>query len=350
MGYAFISYSSKNQQYADAIRALFAENRISTWMAPYDIPVGSQYAKEINRAIREASCVVLILTEASMKSIWVAKEIERAVNYRKPIIPIRAEDGVKLNDEFELYISTNQVIAVPKIDKNSYEIKKLLRCVIGLTDTAQKDRKEEPHDVVIEVRDHSSQSKRIDITIWSPVVTDVYLNSYKQLILKVDPNSGFDYAHNTANVAGEFVLLFKSKGFEKQVTFDADTIDRSLEYRLKAILSSREIQMSYDREDALWRIENDPTGYAFDQIASVGREEDIAVLSAALKRMAKVRGKDTHSNYLIASCAYALGKLAIKFDKLEDVAFVADIYESYDAKPSYGWMFTPVLEALKKAR
>ena len=40
MRYAFISYSSKNQQMADSFRMLFNQNGIRTWMAPGDIPFG----------------------------------------------------------------------------------------------------------------------------------------------------------------------------------------------------------------------------------------------------------------------------------------------------------------------
>ena len=37
MGYAFISYSSKNQQLADATRQTLIESGIDIWMAPYEI-------------------------------------------------------------------------------------------------------------------------------------------------------------------------------------------------------------------------------------------------------------------------------------------------------------------------
>lgn len=45
MGYAFISYSSKNKSLADSMRQLLNKNNIASWMAPYDIPAGSKYAK-----------------------------------------------------------------------------------------------------------------------------------------------------------------------------------------------------------------------------------------------------------------------------------------------------------------
>ena len=128
MGYAFISYSTKNQSMADAMCNLLKDCGIETWMAPGNIPAGSKYAQVINRAVKNCSCFVLILSEDAQNSVWVAKEVERAVNYRKPIIPVQIENMV-LNDEFELYISTDQVIAIQKINKDAREIKSLLTSI-----------------------------------------------------------------------------------------------------------------------------------------------------------------------------------------------------------------------------
>ena len=125
MGYAFISYSTKNQDFADSMRQLLRQNGVSSWMAPMDIPVGSKYAQVITRAIKECACVVLLLSDASQNSTWVSKEIERAVNYRKIIIPVQLEDLV-LNEEFEFYISTDQIIAVKQIDSSSSDVQKIL--------------------------------------------------------------------------------------------------------------------------------------------------------------------------------------------------------------------------------
>lgn len=125
MGYAFISYSTKNQMSADAMYMLLKKNEISAWMAPGDIPAGYKYADVINKAIKDCSCVVLLLSNAALNSVWVPKEVERAVNYRKPIIPVQLEDVI-LNDEFEMYISTDQIVAVQKFDESSDAITKLL--------------------------------------------------------------------------------------------------------------------------------------------------------------------------------------------------------------------------------
>lgn len=135
MGYAFLSYSTKNQQEADSLRNLLRKEGIRTWMAPGDIPAGSRYAEVINQAIKDCSCFILVLSEDSQNSVWVAKEVERAVNYHKLIIPVQIEDVI-LNDEFELYLSTDQLVVIKKIDKGSPEVRKLLQSVALYTGTS----------------------------------------------------------------------------------------------------------------------------------------------------------------------------------------------------------------------
>ena len=75
MGYVFISYSSKNQSSADALRNLFDSEGINTWMAPGDIPAGSSYMKEITNALKNCSCLLLLLSFASQKSTCVLREV-----------------------------------------------------------------------------------------------------------------------------------------------------------------------------------------------------------------------------------------------------------------------------------
>lgn len=347
MGYAFISYSTRNQSLADAMRDLLKDCGIETWMAPGDIPAGSKYAQVINRAVKNCSCFVLMLSEDAQNSVWVAKEVERAVNYRRPIIPVQLENVV-LNDEFELYISTDQVVAIQKIDKDTQEIKSLLSSIRNFVGEPELDVDK---DNVIGKKDGSPQTKakNIDLTIWSPVNTDVFLNDKNHLVMRIDHNSGFDYKFNSINVAGSFNLIFVANGFEKTISFDSATIEDKLEYRLQAILSKKEIRDSYNREEAIEQIEIDPTAYAFEQLSEKGINEDVDLLiSTLIDLTSKNNGDGQHDNYLIAICAKALGKLAVKYKRLDDIVFVLDVYENYEAKSSYGWMFDSIVKVLEK--
>ena len=165
MGYVFISYSTANQNSADALRNLFAKHGYGTWMAPYDIPPGRKYAEVINKAIKGCDCFALLLTNQSQDSIWVAKEVERAVHYRKLLIPITLENVV-LNDEFEFYISTDQIVPVQTISTDSAEIRKILQTLsvyVGQSDGRVPEEQTPPATVAATpapaVTDHWEQYK-----------------------------------------------------------------------------------------------------------------------------------------------------------------------------------------------
>lgn len=137
MGYAFISYSTRNQQMADSFKMLFNRNNIKTWMAPCDIPFGSTYTSTINSAIRGASCFVLLLSESVQGSQWVLRETERAVSTGKTIFTVLLDDG-PMNDDFEFMLSTSQAVAIRKIDANDDNIQQLLRTVQTFTQEEQE--------------------------------------------------------------------------------------------------------------------------------------------------------------------------------------------------------------------
>ena len=134
MGYVFISYSSKNLEYADAMRNLLKNIGVKTWMAPGDIPAGSTYAGVITRALKGSDCLVLLLTDDSQKSTWVDKEVERALSYGKTIIPVALE-SLTLNDNFEFYLGNQQIVPVKQISRDNKEFQKIIDQVLKLTGT-----------------------------------------------------------------------------------------------------------------------------------------------------------------------------------------------------------------------
>lgn len=135
MGYVFISYSTKNQKAADATRSLLSRRKIDTWMAPYDIPAGSSYAEVIPDALKNCACVVLLLTKDAQQSPWVSKEVERAINYRKTIVPLQLED-IMLNSTFQFFLCDQQIVSLPSVDENSPQMKKVLKVIAELAGVA----------------------------------------------------------------------------------------------------------------------------------------------------------------------------------------------------------------------
>ena len=126
--YVFISYSSYNQALAESMRSLLIEEKIENWMAPYDIPAGYKYAHVINDALENCACVLLLLSEKSQESEFVEREIERAVSYKKPVVTMRLDDCV-LNSGFKYYLGASQIVSVRSIDRNNYEMQKVLKAL-----------------------------------------------------------------------------------------------------------------------------------------------------------------------------------------------------------------------------
>lgn len=103
----FISYKSEDFDQAQWLKSVLETNDISCWMAPSSIPGGSSYAREIPLAIENCRVFVVVLTRRCQDSIWVPKELDRALNSKKPVMPFVLEDCT-LTDDFNFYLSNVQ--------------------------------------------------------------------------------------------------------------------------------------------------------------------------------------------------------------------------------------------------
>jgi TolB-like protein/Tfp pilus assembly protein PilF len=89
----FVSYASRNAAVADALVEALERHGVACWIAPRDVKAGALYADAIVRAISDAKALVLVLSENSVASAHVSKEIERASSKRRPVIALRIDDA-----------------------------------------------------------------------------------------------------------------------------------------------------------------------------------------------------------------------------------------------------------------
>lgn len=87
----FISYSSLDKEAAQAICHVLEQNEIRCWMAPRNIPPGSDHGDEIDDAIKSSKVVVVIFSETAAASQWVKGELNIAFEEQKTIIPVRID-------------------------------------------------------------------------------------------------------------------------------------------------------------------------------------------------------------------------------------------------------------------
>lgn len=108
-GKIFISYSSKDSEFVEKILNILERAQIEYWKAPEMIPAGSNYAKEIPKAIQACEACLFVVSKDSQESIWVEKEIDSMINFRKHLIPIKIDDE-PLNDMYKFYLNNVQMI------------------------------------------------------------------------------------------------------------------------------------------------------------------------------------------------------------------------------------------------
>lgn len=95
----FISYSSKDQDFAERLYADLQIRRVRCWFAAEDMKIGEKIRPLIDEAIRIHDKVLLVLSENSVESAWVEKEVETAfekerLQQKLVLFPIRLDDSV----------------------------------------------------------------------------------------------------------------------------------------------------------------------------------------------------------------------------------------------------------------
>jgi len=100
----FISYSTKNQDFADRMYADLQNRGVRCWFAPHDMKIGGKMLDEIDTAIRLRDKVLLILSEHSIKSDWVEDEVSKAFAEERRrgqtvLFPVRLDEAVMDTNE-----------------------------------------------------------------------------------------------------------------------------------------------------------------------------------------------------------------------------------------------------------
>jgi uncharacterized protein YjbI with pentapeptide repeats len=100
----FISYSSKNQDFAERLHADLQNKGVRCWFAPHDMRTGDKIRERIDETIRLYDKLLLILSERAVASSWVETEVETALekerqmqergNPRTVLFPIRLDNTV----------------------------------------------------------------------------------------------------------------------------------------------------------------------------------------------------------------------------------------------------------------
>jgi uncharacterized protein YjbI with pentapeptide repeats len=100
----FISYSTKDQEFAERLHADLQNKGVRCWFAPHDLRIGDKMLDKIDEAIRLRDRVLLILSEHSIKSDWVEDEVTAGFEEERQrgqvvLFPIRLDETVLKTNE-----------------------------------------------------------------------------------------------------------------------------------------------------------------------------------------------------------------------------------------------------------
>ena len=96
----FISYSSKDQAFAERLYADLQSKNVRCWYAPEDLKIGDKFWHRIDEFIRIYDKLLVILSEHSVASIWVENEVMAAFEkeHQHPsktvLFPVKLDNAV----------------------------------------------------------------------------------------------------------------------------------------------------------------------------------------------------------------------------------------------------------------
>lgn len=100
----FISYASKNSEFADRLYSNLQDRGVRCWYAPEDMKIGGKILDSLYEGIRTHEKLLLVLSEYSVLSNWVEDEVDKAFAEERdrgqPVVfPVRLDDAVMSADQ-----------------------------------------------------------------------------------------------------------------------------------------------------------------------------------------------------------------------------------------------------------
>ncbi|MEM7132063.1 MAG: toll/interleukin-1 receptor domain-containing protein [Chloroflexota bacterium] len=101
----FISYATTDLSFAERLHADLTKEGVNCWFAPQDLQIGDKLLSAIHKAIMGYDKLLVILSEHSIDSHWVEREVDLALDRERGrreyiLFPIRLDDTVMSSDEY----------------------------------------------------------------------------------------------------------------------------------------------------------------------------------------------------------------------------------------------------------
>ncbi len=100
----FISYASKDQPFVEQLYTDLQYNGIGCWLVSEDLGIAEKFRQRIDASIRQYDKLVLVLSEHSVASPWVEKEVKTALDKEKKLkrtvlLPVKLDNTAIKTDQ-----------------------------------------------------------------------------------------------------------------------------------------------------------------------------------------------------------------------------------------------------------
>lgn len=116
----FLSYNRNNNEISKEIQTVLEDRGIFVWRAPKDVPLGEYYLPSEMKAIEECDVFLILLSIPAQNSEEVKKEFQKALEIKKPILPVWVEDvaEAEIAEYYKENLTEYQYRVMTKIDIN----------------------------------------------------------------------------------------------------------------------------------------------------------------------------------------------------------------------------------------
>jgi TIR domain-containing protein len=86
--HVFICYAREDEQFVFTLATCLKDRGVPVWLDQWDIPIGANWTRSIDRAIYDCTAFLIILSQDAVDSDDVQGEWLTALDERKPIVPV----------------------------------------------------------------------------------------------------------------------------------------------------------------------------------------------------------------------------------------------------------------------
>jgi TPR repeat protein len=141
----FISYPHQEKTAADAVCATLEAGGIRCWIAPRDVSGGAEWADAIVDAIDHCKAMVLVFSSHTNGSKQILREVQRAFDREKPVMPVRIEN-VAPESGLAYYMGPVHWLDAftPPLARHLQNLRRSVEAVVKSSASAPPERRPEP--------------------------------------------------------------------------------------------------------------------------------------------------------------------------------------------------------------